>query len=365
MGEAQPDSTVERTTLRQDTVEVVGVAATTKPELTRRRQVPRQRLGRTGRPHRAQVTELKLNTRERAVFYVLLALTHLLSLLPDMILYPLGIAGGFLAYRLDRRHVRIGMRNLAIAFPERSETERRRILRASYINLGRSAAEYIRLAGFFYRRFQRKVTYDRLEYWAEVQQRYPGKGALVLSAHFGNFELLLSAHALHGHQIALVHHTQRFLPGEALLSFVRERAGVRIIRKHAAARAVVKALNNGELVGIPFDQNAKRSEAVFVPFFTEIAATSSGLARLAALSGAPVAPVFIVRQPDGRSHVIEIQEEIPLQRTNDVAADIEENTRRFVRAIEAMVRRYPEQFLWMHRRYRTRPRREDPPIYDV
>ncbi len=256
------------------------------------------------------------------------------------------------------------MKNLAIAFPARVEAERRRILRASYVNLGRSGAEYVRLGGFFYRRLKNRVRYDRFEYWGEVPARHPGKGLLVLTAHFGNFELLTAAHAMHGYQISLVHHTQRFLAGDALMTFVRERAGVDQIRKHSAARAVLKALREGDLVGIPFDQNAKRSEAIFVPFFGEIAATASGLARLVAISGAPVMPVFIVREADRRTHRIEIQDEIPIQRTADAAADIEENTRRFVKAIEDMVRRYPEQFLWTHRRYRTRPRGM-PPIYDA
>lgn len=140
------------------------------------------------------------------------------------------------------------------------------------------------------------------------------------------------------------------------MTFVRERAGVEIIRKHSAARAVLKSLRRGETVGIPFDQNAKRSEAVFVPFFNELAATTSGLARLVALSGAPVVPVFIIREPDMRSHRIEIGDEIAIERSGDPKADIEDNTRRFVKAIEDVVRRYPEQFLWTHRRYRTRPR---------
>ena len=97
----------------------------------------------------------------------------------------------------------------------------------------------------------------------------------------------LRAHALHGHQISLVHHTQRFLAGDALMTFVRERAGVEIIRKHAAARAVLRACATVRWSGIPFDQNAKRSEAVFVPFFGELAATTSGLARLARSPGPP------------------------------------------------------------------------------
>jgi KDO2-lipid IV(A) lauroyltransferase len=331
--------------------EVATATRATARPMTARRQAERARHAR----RRAQLTELNLNGSQRVVFCLLVGLVHLLSLLPDFILYPLGVTGGWLAYLLDRRHIRIGMRNLEIAFPERSVAERRRILRESYFNIGRSCAEYVRLGGFFYRRVKQKVSYDRFAYWEEIQRRYPGKGALVLSAHFGNFEWVMAAHAMHGHQISIIHHTQRFVAGDALMTFVRERAGMRIIRKHAAARAVLKALRRGEMIGIPFDQNAKRSEAIFVPFFNELAATTTGLARLVAISGAPVVPAFIVRQPDHRTHVIEIQDEIPIQRSADPAADIEENTRRFVQAVEHIVRRYPEQFLWMHRRYKTRP----------
>lgn len=321
-----------------------------------------RRLPRIGdRP--ARKSNLKLDPVSRAIFYAMLGAIHALSLLPDFILYPLGKLGGLIAYYLDRRHVAIGLKNLAIAFPQRSEAERRRILRASYENLGVSASEYIRLGGFFHLRLRDRVTYHRLEYWEDIARNHPGKGALVLTAHFGNFELLPTAHAMHGYQISLVHHTQRFLPGDALVTYVRERAGAENLRKHSAARAVLKALREGDLVGIPFDQNAKRSEAIFVPFFGEPAATTSGLARLAVMSGAPVVPVFIVREPDGRNHRIEIHDEIVVQRSTDPAADLVENTKRFVKAVEDVVRQYPEQFLWTHRRYRTRPRGMAP-IYE-
>ncbi|HVA81675.1 MAG TPA: lysophospholipid acyltransferase family protein [Candidatus Binataceae bacterium] len=306
---------------------------------------------------------LELSRRERIVFWLFVAVLHALSLIPDFILLRLGALGGLIGFHLDARHVRIGMRNIEIAFPERSVAERRRILRESYINLGRAGAEYVRLSGFFRARLGRRVRYENLEYWNEVADRYPGKGLLVMSAHFGNFELIAAAHAMHGYQISLVHHTQSFVPGEAMVTFVRERAGVELIRKHSAARAVLRALKAGDVVAIPFDQNAKRSEAVFVPFFGELAATTSGLARLAMISGAPVVPAFIVRDPNHRTHRIEIMEQIPVQRTGDTDADVLENTRRFVKAVEDVVRRYPEQFLWTHRRFRTRPRGA-PPIYD-
>ncbi|MFZ0890433.1 MAG: lysophospholipid acyltransferase family protein, partial [Candidatus Binataceae bacterium] len=308
---------------------------------------------------------LNLPPASRALYYLMVATLHALSLIPDFILYPLGALGGFIGYVLDRRHVKIGLKNLEIAFPERPLSERKRILRASYVNLGRAGAEYVRLGGFFYKRLKRRVTYERFEYWDELKRRHPGRGILVLTAHFGNFELLPAAHAMHGYRISLVHHTQRFLAGDAMATFVRERAGVETIRKHSAGRAVLKAMRRGDIVGIPFDQNAKRSEAVFVPFFGEPAATTSGLARLALISGAAVVPVFLIRQPDRRSHRILIQDQIPVQKSLDHNADIEANTRRFVKAVEDIVRAYPEQFLWTHRRYRTRPRGMAPVYEDL
>src|SRR5579863_2440262 len=156
-----------------------------------------------GRPLRK--SQLQLALKDRVLFYLMTGAIHAFSLLPDFFLYPLGIAGGFIGYCLDRRHLVIGMKNLAIAFPERSEADRRRILRASYINLSRGGAEIIRLGGFFHQRLKRRVTYDRFAYWGEVAARYPGRGLIILSAHFGNFELLAPAHAMHGFQINLVH----------------------------------------------------------------------------------------------------------------------------------------------------------------
>jgi Kdo2-lipid IVA lauroyltransferase/acyltransferase len=304
----------------------------------------------------APLAGLKLSRKDWLLFQVMRGALMALSLVPDFILYRLGVLGGYLGFLLDRRHVAIAMVNLAIALPDRSERQRRRIVRDSYLNLGRSGAEYIRLGGFFYRRLVGRVTYERFQYWEELKRRYPGRGIVVLTAHFGNFELLAAAHALHGHQITLVHHTQRFVAGDALITWVRERAGVDLVRKRSAARAVLKALGDGELVGVPFDQNAKRGEAIFVPFFGEPAATSRTLARLVQKSQANVVPVFIVREPDNRSHRIVIQDLVPLQQSDDPEADVAENTRRFLRPIEDIVRRYPEQFLWQHRRYRTRPR---------
>lgn len=305
-------------------------------------------------PRRAR-SRIDLSFRDRCLFYLMIALLHGLSLLPDLVLSWLGMAGALLTYRLDRRHVAIGLKNLQIAFPQASPREHRRILRQSYVNLGRGIAEFVRLGGFFSRSVARKVSYEHMARWEEIVRRSEGRGVIILSAHFGSFELLAAVHAMRGYPINLVHHTQSFAAGDALLTFVRERAGIRVIRKHAAARAALRALKHGEMVGAPFDQNAKRSEAVFVPFFSELAATSAGLARLARMAQAAVVPAFILRNADGRSHRVVVREPVQLVESDDLEADLTENTRRFQAEIEWIVRQYPEQFLWVHRRYRTRP----------
>jgi KDO2-lipid IV(A) lauroyltransferase len=296
-----------------------------------------------------------LRPRDRLLFYLMLAVLHATSLIPDFILLRVGAIGGRIAFKLDRRHVGIGLQNLEIAFPERSVAEREKILLASYINLGRSVADYIRLGGFFYKGILKRVRYDRLDYLLRLIEREKDHGLVALTAHFGAFELGPAVHTMNGFPLSLVHHTQGFLAADAVLTFIRERAGIDVVRKHSAARSVLKLLKSGRTVGVPFDQNAKRSEAVFVPFFGEPAATSSGLARLIMISRSAVFPAFAVRQGSSNRHVIEIKDEIPIQRSGNTEADIEENTRRFVKAVEDMVRQYPEQFLWTHRRYRTRP----------
>lgn len=158
-------------------------------------------VAKSSRPRRR--SDLKLNFSRRCLFYLMVATLHLLSLLPDFVLYWVGVLVGWIAFKLDRRHIKIGLKNLQIAFPDLTPAVRERILRDSYVNLGRGGAEYVRLGGFFHRRLLRKVSYEGLDLWEAMKRRYPGRGILVLTAHFGNFELLPAAHAMHGHQISL------------------------------------------------------------------------------------------------------------------------------------------------------------------
>jgi KDO2-lipid IV(A) lauroyltransferase len=139
------------------------------------------------------------------------------------------------------------------------------------------------------------------------------------------------------------------------LNDIRARAGTRLVRKANAAMGVLRAMRRGDLLVLPFDQNSTRDLGVFVPFFGLPASTNSGIARIALRSGAPVVPAFIVRQGRTAQHVVHVLPILYAEDTGDFERDVVYNTERFSRVFEDMVRRYPEQWLWVHRRWKTRP----------
>ncbi len=175
----------------------------------------------------------------------------------------------------------------------------------------------------------------------------------MLTAHLGNWEVLVRAAAALGVPVSII--TRRLRAGWAERAWRRlRRGGAGLIVAEGGARAVVAALQAGEVVGYVLDQHMPPRRAVWVPFFGHPAATSPDLARLARLTGAPVVPLFTWRGSDGR-HVVEIQPPLALPRTASAADDILEGTRRCAATIEAAVRAHPEQWLWIHRRWKPPP----------
>src|SRR5437879_5903261 len=139
------------------------------------------------------------------------------------------------------------------------------------------------------------------------------------------------------------------------LTALRVRAGTRAIRKRHAARAVLAALHEHGFLVLPFDQNSTRGLGVFVDFFGEAASTNAGIARIALRTDAPIVPIFIVRDGRRARHTVHVLPIMQVERTGDDQADVVRNTQRFSDVFEDMVRRYPEQWLWMHKRWKTRP----------
>ena len=177
-----------------------------------------------------------------------------------------------------------------------------------------------------------------------------GRGMLLLTAHFGNWELLAASHALERWPLSVMIRPLDSALLDPLIERFRLRSGVELIAKRHGLRDALEALRRGRMVGILLDQNASRREGVFVPFFGIPASTSRGMAVIALRSGAPVLPVFIRRVSGGR-HVVEVEPAVPVPDGGDVVA----YTAAFNRAIEAAIRRAPEQWFWLHRRWKTQP----------
>jgi KDO2-lipid IV(A) lauroyltransferase len=293
--------------------------------------------------------------RHRVEYACVRAVAGALAALPLGVAFRLCEAIAWLVWCVDTRHRRIGMRNLEIAFPERSVAERRRILRESFLNMGRMAAELIHLPRLDDARLGEMVRFEDEAGWHAAITAPRDTGALILSGHFGNWELLVYAHGRRGHPVSMVHRTIANPLVDRWLNEIRGAAGTRLLRKSHAAGAVLRALRAHELLVLPFDQNSTRRQGVFVPFFGLPASTNAGMARIALRAGVPVVPVFIVRQGRAPRHVVHVLPMIHAETTGDLERDVVATTAHFSRVFEEMVRRHPEQWLWVHRRWKTRP----------
>jgi len=255
---------------------------------------------------------------------------------------------------------RAAMENLRFAFPDWSDAQRRRVIRSMVRQLGWMAAEFARLPRLTPRNIERLVLLEGFENFAAAQAR--GKGVLFLTGHMSAWELAPYAHALYGHPL---HFLVRAIDNprvDALIMRYRCGSGNSPIEKNQSARAVLKVLGAGGTVGILADQNALLSEGVFVDFFGIPACSTAGLARFAMHAEAAVVPGFLRWDEALRKYRLGFEPAVELSRTEDEAADIRENTARFMRVVENYVRKYPDQWLWLHRRWKTRPPGE-PPIY--
>jgi Kdo2-lipid IVA lauroyltransferase/acyltransferase len=225
----------------------------------------------------------------------------------------------------------------------------RRIARRSFQHVGLNLVEACR---YFLRPTEVMVSRVRVEGGEQLKTAIAeGRGVLILTAHYGNWELLAAAHGLVGLPLSIVIRPLDHPVLDALAARFRRRSGAELIVKRQAVREVIGALRRGRMVGVLLDQNATRAEGVFVPFFGVPASTSKGLALIALRTCAPVVPVFLRRESDG-GHCMEVGAPVPPPADGDVVA----YTARFNQVIEAAIRRSPEQWLWMHARWRTRPR---------
>jgi Kdo2-lipid IVA lauroyltransferase/acyltransferase len=251
--------------------------------------------------------------------------------------------------------------NLRLAFPDWTDAHRKDVTRQMVRNLGWMAAEFARFPRLTRANIEEVVVLDGHENFLEGQRR--GKGVLYLTGHIGAWELSSFAHALYGYPL---HYMARPLDNkrlDALVNQFRCSSGNKPIFKNESARVMLKILKDSGTVGILADQNTMPEEGAFVEFFGKSACTTTGIARVALHTGAAVVPGYAYWDETIQKYRLSFEPPVELIRTGDTERDVFENTRRFARVIEEIIRKHPDQWVWVHKRWKTRPKGE-PALYD-
>jgi KDO2-lipid IV(A) lauroyltransferase len=299
----------------------------------------------------------KVSVRETVEFAVVWLFVHGTRLLPRTMARTVGAGIGAIAFRALGRLRRVGIRNLELAFPQMTDRNRQAILRSEYRNLGLLLAEFCKMPDYTAETASRFIRYEGLENYLAAQKR--GKGVLVLTGHLGAWELSSFYHSLMEMPMGMVIRRLDNPLVDAFVNHIRCLHGNRVIHKDDFARGLIASMRAGETVGILMDTNMTPPQGVFVPFFGVEACTASGMARIAARTGAAVVPGFLLWEKNEQRYVLHFGEELPVIRTGDAEQDALANTASFTAAIERYIRQYPEQWLWLHRRWKTRPPGEE------
>jgi Kdo2-lipid IVA lauroyltransferase/acyltransferase len=299
----------------------------------------------------------KVSVRETVEFAVVWLFVSSVRLLPRRGARAVGAAIGAIAFRALGRLRRVGIRNLELAFPEMTTQDRDATLRSEYRNLGLLLAEFCKMPGYTGEAASRFICYEGLENYLAARDR--GKGVLVLTGHLGAWELSSFYHSLMGMPMGMVIRRLDNPLVDAFVNRIRCLHGNRVIHKDDFARGLIASMRAGETVGILMDTNMTPPQGVFVPFFGVLACTASGMARIAAKTEAAVVPGFLLWEESEHRYVLHFGEELPVIRTGDAEQDELANTASFTAAIERYIRQYPEQWLWLHRRWKTRPAGEE------
>src|SRR5271170_7389157 len=296
--------------------------------------------------------------RRKLEYVAVLALIRALGLLPRGAARRIGAMIGVLAFVALSRLRRVGYRNLQIAFPNLSPAEHTVILRAEYRSLGWQLAEFCQMRKYTPGNTKGFLRCEGLDRY--LAARDAGQGVLILTGHLGAWELSSFYHSLMGYPMSMVIRRLDNELVDGLVNAVRCQHGNKVVHKDDFARGLISAMRQGETVGILMDTNMTPPQGVFVDFFGTQACTASGMARVALRTSAAVLPGFLLWEESSQSYVLHFGEQLELVRSDDNEADIVANTALFTRVLEDYIREYPGQWLWLHRRWKTRPESQSP-----
>jgi KDO2-lipid IV(A) lauroyltransferase len=257
-----------------------------------------------------------------------------------------------LFYHLSVKQRLIALSNLKRAYPEKDMEEITEIAKGVYRHIAIVAAEFFELPSITKENLHEWVEFDGLENFEKASEQK--KGILSIVAHFGNWELMAVAVPLGARPMSIVYRPLDNPTLDNLTAWMRTKDGNTLIPKGGSGRTITRLLGENRIIGILSDQNVDKYEGVFVDFFGRPACTAVGLAVLALRTSAPVLPAFMARMPDGKYRFI-VQPAVEITRTDDYESDLQVNTQRFTKIVEDMVRQYPDQWFWIHQRWKTKP----------
>jgi Kdo2-lipid IVA lauroyltransferase/acyltransferase len=286
--------------------------------------------------------------RHRLEYLIVRVVIAIVRVTPGFLVRAAGTVLGLSFYALDGAHRRIAQRNLATAFPSRPAAERRAIARAAFAHFGRLLFELLQFSTLSPQQMLARVEFD-----GEDRSRLAyaqGKGVLFITGHFGFWELQAMVHAVKAQPVSILARALDNPYLNRLLEDIRQCTGNTVVYRRGTIRRVMRTLQAGHGVAVLIDQHIMSRDAIYVDFFERPAATTSAVAALALRTGAPVVPVFALPLGRGRYRMIyEHQIEPPRPDSPD---PVREFTQRCTDVLEMYVRRHPELWLWMHRRWR-------------
>ena len=294
--------------------------------------------------------------RRRLEFMLVWTVVKLLGWPPRRVARAIGALVGSIALLLTPRLRRAGDLNLRLAFPQKTATERRQILRKLYRNLGWLLAEFCQMPGYTAQQTQSFIRYEGLEHYLAARDQ--GKGVLILTGHLGAWELSSFYHSLMGYPMSIVIRRLDNPLVDNLVNHIRCLHGNQVLHKDDFARGLLGSMRRGETVGILMDTNMTPPQGAFVDFFGHSACTGSGLARVAMKTGARVLPGFLLWEEATQQYVLRFGAPLNLPTSENAEADVLAHTALFTKVIEDYIRQYPDQWLWVHRRWKTRPQGE-------
>jgi KDO2-lipid IV(A) lauroyltransferase len=278
-----------------------------------------------------------------------------LGVLPRRLALTAGMGAGRLAYFVGGNLRRTGNRNLQIAFPELDSNQRSKMLQESFKNLGRLLGEFSQFRKATPEKLRGIIEYDQVGLAHLREAEAQRQGVIFLTGHIGAWELLSFGWSALEYPISFLVRPIDNPFIEEMIERIRTRFGNRAIDKKSAARQALRVLRQGGTLGILSDLNTQEYEGVFVPFFGKLACTTAGIATLALKTDAVIIPTCAVWNHQKQRYFFHGDPPLELVRTGDHRKDIEVNTARFAAAVERMVRLYPDQWLWIHKRWKTRP----------